>query len=653
MPLDEIFCEGGLLHRHLCRYEYRPSQRQMAEAILQAIEKSHHLCVEAGTGTGKTLAYLIPALVSRKRILISTATRNLQEQIFFKDIPFLQEHLFPGLRAAYMKGRQNYLCLRRLYDRSDTPGLFERGEPWREELVQWAARTETGDRSELGWLRDEDVLWDQLDARSDLCVGQKCDYFEQCFVTRMRQRAFESDLIVVNHALLFANLAIESDEIGKVLPEFGVLILDEAHEVEDIAASHFGRTVSNYQLEELCRDCGSVLSPSRSLEELLGKVLRASEELFGGLPEPSGRYSLNFYRGFSGLQDLREEAAPRFQRLHQALGALYHHLQIQAESASDSEALIRRLERIIENLEEIFQPSDSDDVYWFERRGRGVFLHLTPIDVAPILREKLFDRVDTAILTSATLTTGGTFEYLKERLGLSEARELVVPAEFDYLRQTILYVPSDFPEPRSAQYFLQALRTIREILALTDGHAFLLFTSFSQLERIHRALEGDGYPLLRQGEMPKNQLLERFKRTPRAVLCATASFWQGVDVQGDALRAVIIDKLPFLVPSEPLVAARLHRLERRGENAFLRYSVPHAIITLKQGLGRLIRSRQDRGILAVLDSRLRTRRYGHLFFQSLPDCIVTDKIKDLQNFLREGVSYRVGGSPVGDLNSGR
>lgn len=635
--LREIFGPGGILAHRLPAYEFRPSQLAMAQAVLEAIRGRHHLCVEAGTGTGKTLAYLIPALFIDKRVIVSTATKNLQEQLLDKDIPFMRRHIFPELAATCMKGRQNYLCLKRFYEAGSQRSLPGGGREQWERLSRWVRSTQTGDRAELEWLGDEDPAWAQLDARSETCTGQKCPHFQECFVTRMRQRALQSDLVVVNHALLFASLALESDEIGRVLPDFSVLILDEAHEVEDIASVHFGKRISTYQVEELCRDLLKVL-PGAGRE--VPEIQRRSARLFEGLPGGEGRYPLS-YRGWSeGPGDgLREELQARYSDLAAALRSLYHRLRAESGLAPEADPPLRRLDHLTAGLEEIFEPGERDSLCWYEKRGRGVFLHLTPVDIAPYLRASLLPRSDSVILTSATLTTQGNFDFLKGRLGLTESAELVVPSEFDYTRQAMLFIPRRFPEPRSEAYLPHALRCIREILKITQGHAFLLFTSLQQMDRIYGSLrESLPYPLLCQGVRPKNVLLEQFRETPHAVLCASASFWQGVDVRGDALRAVIIDKLPFPVPGEPVIAARLRRLEEQGENPFLGYSVPEAIITLKQGLGRLIRSRQDRGILAILDSRLYGRSYGPLFLKSLPNCSLTDNIEVLKNFYLESGS---------------
>jgi ATP-dependent DNA helicase DinG len=646
LSLEEILCPEGVLNRRLPGYEYRPSQLAMANAVWQAIENYEHLCVEAGTGTGKTLAYLIPSLGGRKRVVISTATINLQEQLLNQDIPFIRKHLIPGLRTTYMKGRNNYLCRKRFQEAQNQRRILEDELDRHFELLgAWSKQTSTGDRSELEWLEDNDPLWHRIDARRDICIGQKCEYFSECWITRMRQRALGADVIVVNHALLFANLALESDEIGRVFPEFSILILDEAHAVEEIAADYFGRRISNYQVEDFLRQFKVTFSTATQFSETLRKIERTAGAFFAGFPGKDGRYSLIFFRGQNQAQiDLREELSQEYQEFDSALRLLYHQVEQESEQPPEASVLTRRLDEFLVTLEEIFQKDHSDNVYWFERSGRGVFLSLTPINIAKILRDRLFERTDTVVLTSGTLKTNGNFEYIKERLGIPEPLEVAVPGEFNYSEQAILYVPKRTPEPRTEEYFNCALEEIRRILSLTEGHAFLLFTSFLQMSRVYEALREEGrYPLFTQGEMPKTKLLELFKSTPGAVLCGTSSFWQGVDVRGDALRAVVIDKLPFQVPTEPLVAARAEKLRQEGRDPFQDYMIPAAIIALKQGLGRLIRSRRDWGILAILDSRLWSRQYGQAFFNSLPNCSVTDNIEDLKNFLRRNVSKPVEG----------
>ena len=634
--LQEVFSPGGMLAGELPGYEYRPSQLELSLSVLEAIRQGHHLCAEAGTGTGKTLAYLVPAIASRRKTIISTATRNLQEQLYLKDVPFIRRHLFPGLKATTMKGRRNYLCLRKLERQTRTPSLSQEWLQSRQAVSEWALETETGDRSELEWMSDSDPLWRDLDARSENCTGQKCPHFDRCFITRMRQKALESDVIIVNHALFFAHLALEVDELGSILPDFSTLILDEAHAVEEIACTHLGKRVSSYQVEELARDLAASYPDADSMRAVRDLESRAGM-LFSALPAAEGTWGLDSARGAGGAPaDLREPALPAYRQLARTLSNLHDELSLRDPSYQERDMLLRRVESLALHLERFFDLEDRESVHWMRRRGRGTFLNLTPIEVASTLEERLFSQVPTAILVSATLTADGDFSYVRTRLGLGDARQLVAEGEFDYSKQSLLYIPKRFPEPASPGYLIRMVRQLEEILDLTRGHAFLLFTSYQQLNRVHDRLEGRlPYPLLRQGDRPKSQLLHEFRHTPHAVLCATSSFWQGVDVPGDALRAVLIDKLPFQVPTEPVVAARLKRLQEQGENSFLRYSVPAAVIALRQGLGRLIRSRKDRGIVGVFDSRIRTRRYGSLFLRSLPSFPVVDNIDPIRTSASE------------------
>ena len=386
VTLDQIFGPSGILERRLPNYEPRPSQQAMAEAVLSAIEHHDQLCVEAGTGTGKTLAYLIPALFSQKRVIVSTATKNLQDQIFFKDIPFIREHLFPDLAATYMKGRHNYLCLNKFQEGMSQGTVVYATKQELQMVGNWIKETRTGDRAELEWMEDNDPVWTHLDARSETCTGQKCSYFDDCYVTRMRQQALESDLIVVNHALLFANLALESDEIGRVLPDFSTLILDEAHEVEDSAATYFGKQISNYKIEEFCRDFEQVFQNSEEYLNQSNRVRSSSVAFFSLFPGLEGRSPLNFYPRSGDTVDLRMETLEQQEGLTAALRTLYHSVMKQTGNPSEADPLIRRLEQLITILEQIFDLEDTDSVYWFEKRGRGVFLHANPIDVAAILQ---------------------------------------------------------------------------------------------------------------------------------------------------------------------------------------------------------------------------------------------------------------------------
>jgi ATP-dependent DNA helicase DinG len=661
--LYSFFAPGGLLARTHPAYEFRRGQLQMAQAVEQAIEESRHLIVEAGTGTGKTLAYLLPVIRSGKRVIISTATKALQEQLYFKDIPFLSQHTGgdtenkEGLRVCYMKGRANYLCRQKLYDLTDQPVLngLEEIEQYRI-IAEWEQTTTSGDRAELAAIPESSALWPKLDARSDRCLGQKCQQYDRCFITEMRRRAAESDIIIVNHHLFFADLSIkmaaEDAPDAGVLPDYGAVIFDEAHELEDVAGSYFGVSVSNIKVEDLARDAEILLQrhklSSPALLTAISRLRERSRFFFSLFPPGDGRFA------FDTRQEFLEENGDEYLSITRALervGAEIHDIKNKPE---ELHAIIRRCEELKTQLSFLLESQDRNTVFWIERRGggaprrsspqagyegaslrsrRNVFLQATPIDVSQLLRQSLFDRLQCAVLTSATLAVGGGFDYLRARLGLEHARELVVSSHFDYASQALLYVPPDLPDPRVPQFAAAAANRIRRILEITRGRAFVLFTSYTQMHEVHDRLLGElEFPMLLQGSAPKNALLEEFRMTPHAVLFATASFWQGVDVQGDQLSCVIIDRLPFAVPNDPVVAARIKSIDAGGGNAFYEYQVPAAVITLKQGFGRLIRSLQDRGLLVLLDNRILKKSYGRVFVSSLPGYRRTTDLSQVEQF---------------------
>jgi ATP-dependent DNA helicase DinG len=621
-----------LLSRTHPAYEFRRGQLQMAQAVEQAIEERRHLIVEAGTGTGKTLAYLVPVIRSGKRVIITTGTKNLQEQLFHKDIPFLEQALFPEgnrkLSVCYMKGRNNYLCRKKLYDLTGQPVLsgLEEIEHYRA-IAAWEQNTASGDRAELASLPEASALWHKLDARADTCLGQKCSAWDKCFITEMRRRAMESDIIIVNHHLFFADLGIKQQaeyapDAG-ILPEAGTVIFDEAHELEDVAGSYFGITISAARLEELCRDVEASLQRNKMNTTGLPGAVKSLRErsgiFFSLLPEGEGRFA------FENRREFLEENGDEFLALQQALTRLRAEIGNLPSKPEELFAFIRRTQELNVQLAFVMESEDKNTVFWIERRRGGrersnITLQATPIDVGPILRECLWSKVETAVLTSATLAVGGGFEYMRARLGAAHARELVLASHFDYQSQALFYVPPDLPDPRTPQFAAKAAERIRRLLEISRGRAFVLFTSYAQMRDIHeRLLSEIEYPLLLQGDAPKSALIEEFRLTPNCVLFATSSFWQGVDVQGEQLSCVIIDRLPFAVPSDPVVAARVKAIDAEGGNAFFQYQVPSAVITLKQGFGRLIRSLQDRGLLALLDNRILKKQYGRVFVESLPN----------------------------------
>ncbi len=657
-------------------YEFRRGQLQMAQAVEQALEEKRHLIVEAGTGTGKTLAYLMPVIRSGKRVIISTGTKNLQEQLFYKDVPFLEQALFGEagsggdgsnrrLSVCYMKGRNNYLCRKKLYDLTDQPVLsgLEEIEQYRA-IAAWEKTTSTGDRAELAELPETSVLWHKLDARADACIGQKCSEWERCFITEMRRRGMESDIIIVNHHLFFADLAIKLQAEGApdagILPEAAAVIFDEAHELEDVAGNYFGISVSNLRVEDLARDVEASLQHNRmlsaSLSGALGSLRERSQFFFSLLPPGEGRFA------FETRREFLEENGDEFLAFNQALTRLAGELEGLPQKPEEIFNFVRRAQEIQVQLGFAMESDDRNTVFWIERRGgrmnspqrhpstslrtgsgtersgrQNVFLQATPIDVGPILRECLWSKLECAVLTSATLAVGGGFEYIRQRLGLEHARESVLPSHFDYESQALFYVPPDLPDARTPQFTALAAERIRQLLEITRGRAFVLFTIYAQMNDIYQRLLGVlEFPMLRQGDAPKSALLEEFRLTPNAVLFATSSFWQGVDVQGEQLSCVIIDRLPFAVPSDPVVAARVKAIDADGGNAFFQYQVPAAVITLKQGFGRLIRSLHDRGLLVLLDNRILKKQYGRVFIESLPNYKKTTDMRVVEEFFAVG-----------------
>ena len=665
--LHQFFAPGGVLSRTHPAYEFRRGQLQMAQSVEQALEEKRHLIVEAGTGTGKTLAYLMPVIRSGKRVIISTGTKNLQEQLFYKDVPFIEQALYgeastSHLSVCYMKGRNNYLCRRKLYDLTDQPVLngLQEIEQYRD-IAAWEKTTSTGDRAELAELPEASLLWHKLDARADACIGQKCSEFERCFITEMRRKAMESDIVIVNHHLFFADLAIKLQADGAadagILPEAAAVIFDEAHELEDVAGNYFGISVSNLRVEDLARDVENSLQHHRilsaSLSGALGSVRERSQFFFSLLPPGDGRFAFDTRREFL------EENGDEFVALNQSLTRLAGELEGLPQKPEEVFNFVRRTQEIQMQLGFALEAEDRNTVFWIERRGgraagrsgqnsrsqasegirgrQNVFLQATPIDVGPILREYLWSKLECAVLTSATLAVGGGFEYIRQRLGLEHARESVLPSHFDYESQALLYVPPDLPDPRTPQFTAIAADRIRKLLEITRGRAFVLFTSYAQMNDIYQRLLGEvEFPMLRQGDAPKSALLEEFRLTPNAVLFATSSFWQGVDVQGEQLSCVIIDRLPFAVPSDPVVAARVKAIDADGGNAFFQYQVPAAVITLKQGFGRLIRSLHDRGLLVLLDNRILKKQYGRVFIESLPKYKRTTDIRMVEEWFGVG-----------------
>jgi ATP-dependent DNA helicase DinG len=641
----------------------------MARLVERAIFEKRHALLEAETGIGKTLAYLAPALMSGKKTVVSTSTKTLQSQLWEKDIPLLRRVLDVDFEAALLKGRKNYLCLWRMREAHERALFHTKKEAEAFGAVRaWADETETGHVSEMAALAEDSPLWERLTVSSEECLGSKCAFYDDCFVTRARARALPVDLIVVNHHLYVADLAVRDTRFGKIIPDHDVVVFDEAHTLERVATQFFGVSVARGAYARFAADARKRLAslhpppsdpPSAALrgtgalraKEGYGGQARSGAEKEGGekdaallseLEEAAFAYfDRRVPSDFASRAPLRphaDEAA--FRRLRELMRDALARLEARTGAAgSEAEALLERGADLLGRTEFLASASDEDFAYFVEALERTLILRAYPIEVGPLLAERVFAPHKTAVLTSATLTVGGTFDFVRARLGApEETLSQSFESQFDYAEQSLLYVPTRLPAPNARDAFLEgAAEEARALVEAARGRTFLLFTSFGYLEALYERLRGPlkQFMLLRQGDAPRERILEKFRETEGAVLFGTTSFWEGVDIQGDALVAVVVDRLPFEVPDDPLLKARLARIKASGKNPFWDYQVPQAALSLKQGLGRLIRSRTDRGVLCVLDSRIVKRSYGKIFLETLPPCRLTSRREEALGFLHQ------------------
>ena len=664
---------NGPLARNMPGYEHRDGQLDMAEAVERALDEDRIVLCEAGTGTGKTLAYLVPALLSGRRVVVSTASKALQEQIVGKDLPLIREHFGLTGNAVLVKGLSNYLCRRR-YDelrRSTEPlsGQLREALPL---VERWAAETRLGDISEVDELAEAHPIWREITSSSDARIGQQCPHFEECHITHLKRAAEAADVVIANHHLFFADLAIKGEHRGGALPPYDAVILDEAHRLEDVAGHFFGARVSSAGVTRLLRDLERSLRVHRDREQgeppaLLSCAMQCASDLFAALnvalgetaqrPANGGRTPRSC-EGRAPLSNEGRTALPaelwsgpllaEYHAFDNAFEAIEGHLSTLTDATEQPsmQQATRRVAGLRADLATIVEPGDRA-VVWLQRSSNGLELSASPVHVGPIMHAKLFAQGNAIILTSASLSTSSGFTFIRSRLGLDPQQplaapvdELIVTAALDYQRQALLYTPTDLPDVTELNFLDLAAERIAELKAMTPGGAFVLCTSTRVMQALGRRLAARWTDTtMLQGEAPKAALLSRFRRLGNAVLVATMSFWEGVDVPGNALRLVVIDRLPFAVPTDPIINARCQALNEQGKSAFKDYSLPQAAITLKQGFGRLLRTRDDMGVVAILDRRICTRGYGRTLVTSLPEVRQTRDLEDVAAFWRQHASW--------------
>ncbi|MDG1073487.1 MAG: ATP-dependent DNA helicase [Methylophilaceae bacterium] len=637
--LQQIFTAQGPLAGAIDGYSQRDEQVQMAQAIADAIVGNKQLVAEAGTGTGKTFAYLVPALLSGGKVIISTGTKTLQDQLFNRDLPHVRDALKVPVSVSMLKGRANYVCHYHL-ERAEQEGRFASREDakYLHLIKRFAENSKTGDKSELTEVPENAMVWSSVTSTRDNCLGQDCQHFKACFVMEARKKALAADVVVVNHHLFFADVMLRDEGVAELLPSANTVIFDEAHQLPDVAGLFFGEDISTNQVLELCRDSFSAyLSLAKdclALSEAIPPLEKAVKDFRLIFAYEGARMPVQKALALQGF-----EAA--FTQIEQQLVVLTKVLESQAGRDPMLEKCWQRGEALLLQLQRWLKAENHNLVRWVEVFTQSVQLHATPLSVADGFGKQLNAAPRAWIFTSATLAVKNDFSHYQSQMGLLAADTLYLQSPFDYAQQALLYAPMDMPDPNSPDYIEAVVQAALPVIQASQGRAFVLCTSLRAMRAIHPLLKaafaqnGMEYPILLQGDSTRTELLDRFRKHGNAVLIGSQSFWEGVDVRGEALSAVIIDKLPFSPPDDPVLAARIDQLNAEGKNAFMAYQLPYSVITLKQGAGRLIRDETDRGVLMICDPRLITKSYGKRIWQSLPPFRRTKLLADVQAFFSD------------------
>jgi len=629
-----LLSEKGPIAKLVPGFAAREQQQEMATRVADALEKGEHLIAEAGTGTGKTFAYLVPALVSQSKVLISTGTKNLQDQLFHKDLPIVRKALAVPSTVAILKGRANYLCLHRL-DLAEQEGRFRTPEMARSviDIREWSARTTSGDTAEMSSISEDDLIWSSVTSTSDNCLGSDCDYFDSCYLIEARRQAQAADIVVINHHLLFADMMLREDGFAELLPEADAIIVDEAHQLPEVASSFFGESLSGNQLLELARDSESEYLSEVNEDPNFIRIASVLQKLTKDL-----RLAFGVEQRRADWQSVavnNKDFKKALLAVSEQLEKLQEQLTPLAERSKGLESCYERCVELRSRFTRLTTDVPEDHIHWFETHRRSFTLHITPFDISDIFHSQMNTMNVAWMFTSATLTVANSFDHYKQRLGIETDNTAIWDSPFDYSKQAVMYVPESLPDPTTAEYNEAVIEKALPIIDACQGGVFFLFTSHKALQQAADILDKElEVPLLVQGDKPRDVLLSEFRHHGNAVLLGTSSFWEGVDVRGEALTCVIIDKLPFASPGDPVLKARIDTMRKQGGNPFMDFQLPSAVIALKQGAGRLIRDINDRGVLMLCDPRLITKSYGKIFIDSLPAMMKTRNQQKVEGFLK-------------------